>query len=154
MNRYKSLLFIPVILLAMAVNSTDKVSTQKFGDKLTSDLKPTTLDAVISNFDQYKGKTVVLEGEVKKVCQMKGCWLTLVDPKHDVRVMFKDYGFTVPKDIKGRTVKLEGEMTLKLIKPKDQKHFLKDEGASQEKIDAVRTAKKVYRFVASGVEIN
>lgn len=152
MYKLKPLFFLPVILFVFAVNSGDKAQVQTFGDKITGK-DAVSLTKVIENFKDYDSKKVVLKGEVKKVCQMKGCWLTLVNPKYDVRVMFKDYGFTVPKDIKGRIVRLEGEMTQKLIKPKDQKHFLKDEGASKEKINAVREAKKVYRFTASGVEL-
>ena len=49
----------------------------------------------LGSVDQYADQTVVVEGAVKKVCQMKGCWMELTSAGADrgVRVTFKDYAF-------------------------------------------------------------
>ena len=50
------------------------------------------LDQALGSFDQYADQTVVVEGAVKKVCQMKGCWMELTSQGADrgIRVTFKD----------------------------------------------------------------
>jgi len=47
--------------------------------------------------------TTKVEGTVEDVCKMKGCWMKVkTGDGQTMRVMFKDYGFFVPKDIVGK----------------------------------------------------
>jgi len=53
------------------------------------------------------GETVVVEGEVKRVCQASGCWLDLADGEASVRVHFENADgsrFYLPKDGAGGRV--------------------------------------------------
>jgi hypothetical protein len=53
------------------------------------------------------GESVVVEGEVKRVCQASGCWLDLADGEASVRVHFENADgsrFYLPKDGAGGRV--------------------------------------------------
>ena len=41
------------------------------------------LDEAVEQADQYADRLLTLEGEVKRVCQVKGCWMELVRPGDD-----------------------------------------------------------------------
>ncbi len=109
------------------------------------------LATLMKEFSQYDGKTVVTEGKVYEVCTKEGCWMKLQDGTAKVRVLMKEHGFTVPKEIKGKTVKLEGVLEQKEMPPQVIKHYLKDEGKSQAEIDKVTAPQKMFQFIATGV---
>ena len=141
-----------LLVFTLLINFSAIAANKNFGGDITltemSDLKQ-----VLANYDAVGEKDILVEGEVEKVCQMKGCWLTLKTDNEAMRVIFKDYGFSVPKDIAGKKVKLQGKVVRKGISVKEQKHYLKDEKADKSKINAVRQPKATYRFVASAVEL-
>lgn len=109
------------------------------------------LSDALSKPDDYKGREILLEGVVKSVCKKKGCWLVLDDGERDLRLTFKDYGFFVPKDVAGKKVRAQGLLVRETQSAKTVKHFLKDEGASKERIKAVKGPVETVSFVASGV---
>jgi hypothetical protein len=109
------------------------------------------LDSVIRDFASYKGKSIVMEASVDKVCEMKGCWMTLKGTDKTFRVKFKDYDFFVPMSLVGKNVWLEGEVVRSEVSIKDTKHYLKDAGASKEEIAAVTKPSVEYRIIAQGV---
>ena len=125
---------------------------QKFGGQV-GNTPVTSLSEVTTNFDQYEGKTLVVEAVPKKVCEKKGCWMVISDGKQEIRTLFKDYGFFVPKDIVGKKVKMQGMMEKKMIGAPTIRHFMKDAGASREEINKVKKGKVQYQFTADAVEI-
>ena len=125
--------------------------TQKFGAPVTL-TSPTSLKTATSSFDLYKERDLLAGGIVTKVCQQKGCWMAIKTDAIDVRVTFKDYGFFVPFSSTGRSVRMQGRLFKKEMSVGEQKHLLEDEGASKAAIDAVKTPKTEFAFVASGVE--
>ncbi|TPW21721.1 MAG: hypothetical protein FD126_400 [Elusimicrobia bacterium] len=138
----------PLLALALAAHA----APQSFGAPLTLEA-PVPLSDALAKPDDYKGKEILLEGTVKSVCKKKGCWLVLDDGERDLRITFKDYGFFVPKDIAGKKVRAQGLLSKETQSAKTVKHFLKDEGASKEKIKAVKGPVDTVTFVASGVTI-
>jgi len=99
---------------------------------------------------RFAGRTVIVEGTIKAVCQKKGCWMELKGRSAGLRVTFKDYGFFVPKDSRGKRVRAEGIVEVKTLSKADADH-LAGEGASLRR-NKDGTATEVG-FVASGVEI-
>ena len=62
--------------------------------------------------------SIALTATVAEVCQVKGCWMILLDGDTKVRVTFKDYGFFMPKDLAGAKVVVEGvDAGLAIAKP-------------------------------------
>ncbi|MCB0503529.1 MAG: DUF4920 domain-containing protein [Bacteroidetes bacterium] len=99
-------------------------------------------------------ENLVVEGVIKDVCQVKGCWMTLVAADGlDVRVTFKDYGFFVPKDISGKSVVVKGVGKIVTTSVEDQRHYAEDEGQSEEEIAKITEPLTEYTFVAEGVKI-
>jgi len=89
---------------------------------------------------------------VTDVCQSKGCWMKLqLEDGQETMVRFKDYGFFMPKDIKGKEVIVNGLAFVEEMSIKDQKHYAKDGGESQQEIAKIKSAKKSLGFEADGV---
>ena len=110
---------------------------------------------ILATPDQYVGEQVTLEGQVAEVCQMRGCWATLVTDAGTVRIQMprtaddSDYVFTLPKDISGRTVVATGTLEAKTITAEEQHHYDEDKGAAK---DLAEYADKTeYSLKPSGV---
>lgn len=102
--------------------------------------------------EEKDGIVTQLSGEVMSACQAKGCWMKIRSTEGDsVFVRFKDYGFFVPKDIKGKKVVINGNFYKDLTSVADLKHYAGDAKQSQAEIDAITEPKVEYKFYASGV---
>jgi len=105
--------------------------------------------------DRYAGKTVVVEGHVRRACSRKGCWMELAAAPEATapgcRVTFKDYGFFVPTDSAGSRARIEAAVELARLEPSHVEH-LEREGAKFATKDADGSAREV-RLVATGVEL-
>lgn len=114
-----------------------------------------SLQQLLATPGSYSGKTVTVEGEVRRACSRKGCWMELAesaDAKSAAcRVTFKDYGFFVPLDSAGSRARLEAVVQVENVKPAHVEH-LEEEGASFAKKNADGTADEV-RLVASVVDL-
>ncbi len=126
-----------------------------FGEPLESDIKKVGLSDVLGNPDTYAGTTIELDGVVRKACEKKGCWMELSDAhNHDgagLRVTFKDYGFFVPRNSAGSTVRLQGQVGIKTVDAKMVAHY-EAEGARFANKMADGSAKEIH-IIATGVEM-
>ena len=136
----------------MMVFSIQTYSSENFFGKKLSNGKSVSLTSAIANFSKYKDQNILLTGKVSKVCVKKGCWLELNDGANEMRITFKDYGFFVPATLQDKVVKVEGQLNMKIESVAEIKHYLEDEGASREQINAVKKPKKIFHFVATGLE--
>ncbi|MEC8832973.1 MAG: DUF4920 domain-containing protein, partial [Bacteroidota bacterium] len=97
-------------------------------------------------FDQIKTTDSIqtqIVGEIKEVCQSKGCWMKVqLDSEDEVFVRFKDYGFFVPKDAAGKKVVMNGAAFFEEMSVEEQRHYAEDEGASEDEIALITTPKK------------
>jgi len=144
---------LTIALLVLAITTAafaGKVISR--GAKISHEAKTTALGEVLANPDQFTEKAVVVEGVIKNVCEMKGCWMELTPTASDagVRITFKDYGFFVPTDSKGMKARAEGVAVVKTLSKEEADH-LAGEGATLTRNDD-GTAKEVS-FVATGVEL-
>lgn len=110
------------------------------------------LTEVLQNPTAYAEKSIMVEGQIERVCTNKGCWLELVPQAGEagMRVTFKNYGFFVPVDSKGMKIKAEGHVVVKTLSREKADHYA-GEGA-QIKRNADGTATEIT-FVAAGVEL-
>ncbi|HXK16498.1 MAG TPA: DUF4920 domain-containing protein [Polyangiaceae bacterium] len=113
------------------------------------------LGDVLKAPDKFADQSVLVEGDVRRACTRRGCWMELSaapDPAAPgCRVTFKDYGFFVPTDSAGSKARVEARVESKLIKPELVAH-LESEGAKFAEKGADGSAREV-RLVASGVEM-
>jgi len=146
-------ILLALFLLGCGHQSKNTVTEAPFYGEKIETTSSEKLDTVIKNFPKYKGKSVVMEANVEKVCEKKGCWMTLQGSDKTFRVKFKDYGFFVPISLVGKKVLVKGEVLKKVISVKDAKHYLEDAGASKEKVEAIKKPVTEYRIIAEGVRI-
>lgn len=112
----------------------------------------TAVGDLLGAAEKFDGQTLVVEGQVAEVCQNKGCWMTLKNADREMRVKFKDYGFFVPKDSAGKTVRMEGVFQIEMVPVDEARHYLEDAGKMEE---AAKITEPVpsFTFVASGVQL-
>ena len=141
-----------IICLIFAASSFGQ-ELQYFGDKI-SEKKAVSYEKLLKKMKKKDSLEVKVVGTVESVCQMKGCWMTIVskdDDNPDMMVKFKDYGFFVPMDISGKQVIMQG-YAYKEVTPVDElRHYAEDAGKSKEEIQAITEPKEEFKFMASGV---
>jgi hypothetical protein len=117
--------------------------------------KEVQLAKVLAEPQKYAGQTVIVEGEVRRVCKKMGCWMELATAKDDAaascRVFFGAHQFFVPKDSDGASARVQGEVQVQQVEASFVQH-LEEEGASFKAKNDDGTAQEV-RLVASGVEL-
>ena len=138
---------------ASAAPQSDWKLTRGEAIKSTQSMKVADL---LAKPQEQDGKTVLIEGQVRKACERKGCWMELATSKDakgpGVRVTFKDYGFFVPKDSAGATAVMEGVFNVKTIPEKTAKHYAGETPGG--KPEAIKGGQKELSLVASGVELS
>ncbi len=148
--------FTAVFLLGILLFSCKQETIQGdyFGEEFEVSGKASKTSAP---FDQISGKDSLqtqIVGEIKEVCQSKGCWMTVqLESNDEVFVRFKDYGFFVPKDAAGKKVVMNGAAFFEEMTVDDQRHYAEDEGASEDELAQITAPKKTLRFEADGVLI-
>ena len=123
-----------------------------FGSEITEEgaVDVNTIEAALGDADSVRVK---IAGTVDKVCQVKGCWMTMNynDEGDAMRVSFKDYGFFVPKNIDGKEAVIDGYAYIETTSVEDLKHYAEDAGQSEDEIAAITDSKTELTFVADGV---
>jgi len=116
-----------------AISATEMA--EKYADMKTADTLQTKFVATVTD-----------------VCQAKGCWMRLeLQDGQETMVRFKDYGFFMPKDIKGKEVIVNGLAFVEEMSVKDQRHYAEDGGKTKEEISKITAPKKTLGFEADGV---
>jgi hypothetical protein len=112
------------------------------------------LAELLAKPQESDGKLVRLEGQVRKACAAKGCWMELATAQDakgpGVRVTFKDYGFFVPLDSAGSMARVEGVVKVADLSEERAKHY-ESEGAIVARGSDGKP--REVQLVASGVEL-
>jgi hypothetical protein len=157
LDKMRSFNIFYAVLLLFATQLTfaqEQVKKEYYGKKFTVSEKPGRDGAVFKNLSLKDSVQTQLVGEIKEVCQVKGCWMKVkINTDDEVFVRFKDYGFFVPADAADKKVYMDGIAFLEEMSVDDQKHYAKDSGASQEEIDKIMEPKRILRYEAAGVLI-
>jgi hypothetical protein len=114
---------------------------------------PVSIDDVKSRLvkDQFEGKVT---GKVVDICKAEGCWIRLErkdGPPMMVRA--KDHAFTMPENIVGKLVVIDGDATVKEISEDARKHYAEDAGKSKDEIARIKGPEKDVQFAARGVKV-
>lgn len=132
----------------------DSVQVAKYGDISITETGAVSMADLIAKMQGKDSAQIKVTGKINQCCKKKGCWMTVdMGNGNEMRVSFKDYAFFVPKNADGMTATFEGWAYVDTLSVESQKHYLKDEGASAEEINAVKEAKPEWSFIASGVII-
>ena len=166
MKRHTALLLLLALVLAAcssepaeapeAIDADPPTPYDVYGETF-SDEGAVPVQAVVAEREAYLGKSVKIEGTVSEVCQMAGCWLTLQAGNGDnIRILVArteagNYAFTVPKDISGRRVVVQGMLAEETLLEGTQRHLAQDAG--REVDEETLAPKAELQVTAQGVLI-
>lgn len=137
-------------------NSVEKkeMSYTSYGTKITPE-KALLASQMHLKFKELKvGDTLDLKfsSKINEVCTKKGCWMKVaLDTETQTMVRFKDYGFFMPLDSKGKNVIIQGKAFVQETSVDDLRHYAQDAGKTEQEIAAIVQPKKEYTFLANGV---
>ena len=134
----------------------EKISYATFGDTITPE------NAISSEelYEKYKslneGDTVDVKfaGTIEKVCQTKGCWMTIALPEDEVsNIRFKDYGFFMPLNAAESEAVVNGRAFISVTSIETLKERAIESEMSEDEIAAIDEPDIMYSFEADGVLI-
>jgi hypothetical protein len=156
----KNLLLFLVSLLMFSSCKQTAAGDSATDSRLEYFGEPIDLDGSIAStafFDHFTaGDSIEMKmtGEIKEVCQKKGCWMSMpIGADDEIFVRFKDYGFFVPLNADGRIATIEGWAYKEVMTVEELKHYAFDAGESDEVIAAITEPEVSYTFMAKGVVI-
>lgn len=144
--------FLPLaLLLAVPALAQAPLTRGAFASAKT----PLSVGACLDYAEALESRVVRVEARVSTVCQAKGCWFILTDGGDQfIRVRFKDYKYFVPKDVRGKTALVEGELEVKKLSKREAQHYEDDraaaEGGTARKIESGRVE---VTLMATAVEM-
>ncbi|MBI3208186.1 MAG: DUF4920 domain-containing protein [Candidatus Solibacter usitatus] len=116
---------------------------------------PTPIADILKTPDQYVGKTVQVKGNITEVCQMAGCWTSLVDPATNkmIRIKVNDGEIVFAKEFIGKTAVAEGELR-KIDLTREQavaraKHEAEEQGRKFNPA-SIKSGAVIYQIQGSG----
>jgi hypothetical protein len=124
-----------------------------FGKKIESN-DALSAGQMLDKFNGLKiGDTINVKfaSNIGEVCSKKGCWMVLPVADKETMVRFKDYGFFMPLDSKGKQVIVEGKAFVKETSVDELRHYAEDAGKAKEEIEKITEPKKEFAFLAHGV---
>lgn len=111
MKRITLSIFFTLSLLVLGCTSEPTIEMEQYGEALTV-AEVTPIADILANPDAFVGKKVRIEGNVKDVCPMKGCWMEVEDEAGDkmLRVKVEDDVIVFKQETKGQPATAEGEV--------------------------------------------
>ena len=154
----KLLLSLFVVTTALIANAQPPAGDAKPGEWYGEKVNPEGAVSITDVAQKLDNGSPVGDAKIKakivEVCPKKGCWLKLeIDDKTTAMVKMKDYGFFLPLAAKGKTVVIDGEVTVKTTSVAELKHYAEDAKKSKEEIDAIKEPQKEVRVLAKGIVI-
>ena len=149
----KQLFFSLILFLSLSAFAQPKAANKgvEYGAGATAigALEVNLLEEKLVTAEKFTGK---VKGTVSKVCEKKGCWMTLAQTDGEgIMIRFKDYKFFMPMDIVGKDVVLQGTAQRTTTSVEELKHYAEDAGKSKEEIEKITTPKTAIEFIATGV---
>ena len=89
------------------------------------------IGTVVASPDMYKDKPILVEGQIRQVCQAMGCWFELAtgaEANMGVRVTSKEHNVFIPKDSAGKTATIMGTLEVREVSEEEAEHY-RSEGA-------------------------
>ena len=98
-----------IISILLFISVTAYSQADKYGKEISLTEK-TSISKILSQPEEYVGKTVLVEGEVLDVCAMAGCWMELKSDAENqkVKIKVKDGDIVFPVEAKGKSALVEG----------------------------------------------
>lgn len=150
-------IFISCILLCFGTATVSGQNTslakKTFGAKISAK-KAKSVQVALAQLQKKDTVHMKVTGRIKNVCQVKGCWMNVFDPKDEQKnlfVQFENYGFFMPKQSSGHHVVMDGFAYKEVIPVDELRHYAEDDGKSPEEIANITEPKEEFKFMARGV---
>jgi len=125
-------LLVPVALAATPIAA--ECDGKNLGAGVTL-AEPTAIASILDSPESWVGKDVRVDGKVQEVCEMAGCWMTLVADAGDgrpIKVQVEDGDIVFPVAARGQQAVAQGKVE-KIEMSRDkyvrfQKHLAKELG--------------------------
>lgn len=138
------------------VETNDLTGFASFGDTIS----PESAISSEELYEKYKnlkeGDTVDVKftGKIEKVCQTKGCWMTIALPEDEVsNIRFKDYGFFMPLNAAESEAIVNGKAFLAITSVETLKERAMENEMEEDEIAAIDEPSIQFAFEADGVLI-
>ncbi|MBL4605030.1 MAG: DUF4920 domain-containing protein [Flavobacteriaceae bacterium] len=164
MKKVIMIMVLSIAVFACKTNKEDKkvdnkevatIAYNSFGAEISEKDYLSSTDAYTKYQTLKAGDTINLKfaSSIEEVCSKKGCWMKLPAGETDETIMvrFKDYGFFMPLDSKGKEVIVAGKAFLKEVSVDELKHYAEDAGKSADEIAKITEPKRELAFEATGV---
>jgi Domain of unknown function (DUF4920) len=135
-----------ILLLCLA---TTAALAEHYGAPITM-RHSVPLEQAIGQLGGQLAADVLVEGQVDKVCQAKGCWLGLKGTSGNVHVTFKNEAFFVPATLIGKTVRVQGKLTKVAMTLEETRRHVQAAGGDPAR---VKQPAARYEMVASGLTV-
>lgn len=122
-----------------------------YGEKLKKMDEPISLTSLVASTNELESDQVLVKTSIAEVCEKKGCFFIAQEGEHSVRITFKDYGFFIPTDSKGKEATIAGVFTKKVLSEEKAKHYAEDAGKESSDIIGDQVE---YSIVASSIILN
>lgn len=143
-----------MIVLTLALSLL--ITTPKtYGTAPKAETPMITIEAFSTNPAAFLDKVVRVEGEVKEVCPMKGCWIDISDGKQHVRVQVKDGEIVFEKNLIGQTIIAEGTVyKFELSKEQAVKYYAHLAEEKNETFDpaTIKSGTTIYQIGGIGAQ--
>lgn len=134
-----------VVRLSEPVAVSDQY--ESFGG-LVPDAPPALSLATVLGSEEHIGQERVINTNIAKVCQKKGCFFIARDGDAVARVSFKDYSFFIPTDSAGKQVTLLGTVSRQALTREQLDHAAEDLGEKPGEMAPLE-----YNILASAIRV-
>ncbi len=95
--------------------------------------------------------TVVIDGELSKVCLTMGCWVEMKTSGEPLLVMTRDHEFFVPRNATGVRARAYGRAVAREQSVETLRHIAEDAGASADEIARITEPRTRMVFIADAI---
>jgi hypothetical protein len=129
---------------------------QTYGAGVKESTPLVSIETLMADPEAWLGKVVKVEGKVKAVCEMKGCWLDVSASGKHVRVKVKDGEIVFAPELVGQKVVAEGTV-YKFDLDQEQavsyfRHLAEEKGESFDPA-SVTSGTTIYQLGGIGLEV-
>ena len=122
------------VMLAASLSAAD-CSGESYGAGVKIS-EATSVPAILDRPEEFSGKAVRIEGQVKAVCEHMGCWMEIqaADSERTLKVKVEDGEIVFPVSARGRRATAEGTVEIQTLEReqylKQKAHEAEERGAA------------------------
>ena len=131
---------------------------EPYGETLTLS-ETTPVSSILANPEGFLGETLLIEGTVLNVCEMRGCWMEIAGDKpfQTMKVKVDDGVIVFPMTAKGKKARAQGQLYKIEMTLEEAREFLahqaeeKGEAFDPETVDGPMT---LYQLKGTGAVVS